>query len=171
MLSKVQEDSAILTFRRHHHKDIGMSTTRASPSRPRALCTALRHGRKMLCRQIAGLAAGPDDALAHGFAALVAAVEAAFRHEELIMETLGYVRLHEHREENAVILSALHRVLPDVEGGDHALGRQVLGALEDVLALHRLSADLALAAAPPQVDARARGHAARTSLHVARHRR
>jgi hemerythrin len=124
----------------------------------------------MLCRQIAALAAEPDDALAHGFAALVAAVEATFRHEELIMETLGYVHLHEHRAENAVVLSALHRVLPDVEQGDHALGRQVLAALDDVLALHRLSADLALAVAPPAADVRARGHAARATLHVARHR-
>jgi hemerythrin len=124
----------------------------------------------MLCRQIAALAAGPDDALAHGFAALVAAVEATFRHEELIMETLGYVQLHEHRAENAVVLSALHHVLSDVEQGDHALGRQVLAALDDVLALHRLSADLALAVAPPAADVRARGHAARGTLHVARHR-
>jgi hemerythrin len=124
----------------------------------------------MLCRQIAALAAGPDDALAHGFAPLVAAVEATFRHEELIMETLGYVQLHEHRAENAVILSALHHVLPDVEQGDLALGRQVLAALDDVLALHRLSADLALAVAPPAADVRARGHAARGTLHVARHR-
>ena len=147
-----------------------MTSTRASPSRPRALCTALRHGRKMLCRQIATLAAAPDEALAHGFAALVAAVEATFRHEELIMETLGYVQLHEHRAENAVVLSALHRVLPDIEDGDHALARQVLAALGDVLALHRLSADLALAVAPPAADVRARGHAARATLHVARHR-
>jgi hypothetical protein len=61
-------------------------------------------------------------------------------------------------------------VLPDVEQGDQALGRQVLAALEDVLALHRLSADLALAVAPPAADVRARGHAARATLHVARHR-
>ena len=148
-----------------------MSATRANPSRPRAICAALRHGRKMLCRRIGEIVSGPDDMVAHGFAALVAAVEAAFRHEEMIMETLGYTHLHEHREENAVVLSALHHVLPDVEQGDHALARQVLAALDDVLALHRLSADLALAVAPPPADARARGHAARTTLHVARHRR
>ncbi|MBW8897005.1 MAG: hemerythrin [Massilia sp.] len=148
-----------------------MSTTHARPSRPRALCTALRHGRKMLCRQIAALAAGPDDALAHGFVALVAAVEATFRHEELIMEMLGYVQLREHRAENAVVLSALHHVLPDIEQGDLPLARQVLVALDAVLALHRLSADLALAVAPPAAGVRARGHAARATLHVAMHRR
>jgi hemerythrin len=147
-----------------------MPTTRASPSRPRAICAALRHGRKMLCRRIAAIASGPDDVLRQGFAALVAAVEAAFRHEELIMETLGYARLHEHREENAVVLSALHHVLPDVERGDHLLGRAVLAALGDVLALHRLSGDLALTVAAQPNDARARGHAARATLHVAAHR-
>jgi hemerythrin len=142
----------------------------ASPSRPRAICAALRHGRKMLCRRIAEIASGPDDMLGAGFAALVAAVEAAFRHEELIMETLGYVHLHEHREENAVVLSALHRVLPDVEGGDHMLGREVLAALAGVLDLHRLSGDLALTVAAHATDAHARGRAARATLHVATRR-
>jgi hemerythrin len=146
-----------------------MSSTRITPSRPRAICAALRHGRKVLCRRIAELAGGPDDALGHGFAALVAAVEAAFRHEELIMETLGYVRLHEHRAENAVVLSALHHVLPDVERGDHALGRQVLAALADVLDLHRLSGDLALATVAHPSDVHTRGRAARATLHVATH--
>ncbi|MFL6632319.1 MAG: bacteriohemerythrin [Massilia sp.] len=147
-----------------------MPTTRASPSRPRAICAALRHGRKMLCRRIAEIMAGPDDMVGHGFAGLVAAVEAAFRHEELIMETLGYVRLHEHREENAVVLSALHHVLPDVERGDHMLGRQVLAALASVLDLHRLSGDLALTVAARPADARLRGRAARATLHVATRR-
>jgi hypothetical protein len=147
-----------------------MSTTRTTPHRPRVICAALRHRRKMLCRRIAEIAAGPDDMVAHGFAALVAAVEAAFRQEELIMETLGYVRLHEQREENAVVLSALHHVLPDVERGDHMLGRQLLTALDGVLALHRLSGNLALTVAAQPADARARGRAARATLHVAAHR-
>jgi hemerythrin len=147
-----------------------MPTTRATPSRPRAICAALRHGRKMLCRHIGEIMAGPDDMVGHAFAGLVAAVEAAFRREELIMETLGYVRLHEHREENAVVLSALHHVLPDVERGDHVLGRQVLAALVGVLDLHRLSGDLALTVAARPVDARLRGRAARATLHVAARR-
>jgi hemerythrin len=147
-----------------------MPTTRVSPSRPRAICAALRHGRKMLCRRIGEIVSGPDDMVGRGFATLVAAVEAAFRHEELIMETLGYVHLHEHREENAVVLSALHHVLPDVERGDHMLGRQVLAALVDVLDLHRLSGDLALTVAAHPNGARARGHAARATLHVATRR-
>jgi hemerythrin len=147
-----------------------MPTNRISPSRPRAICAALRHGRKMLCRRIGEIVSGPDDMVGRGFATLVAAVEAAFRHEELIMETLGYVHLHEHREENAVVLSALHHVLPDVERGDHMLGRQVLSALVDVLDLHRLSGDLALTVAARPAEPRARGHAARATLHVATRR-
>jgi len=147
-----------------------MPTSRASPSRPRAICAVLRHGRKTLCRRIGEIVSGPDDRVGDGFAALVPAVEAAFRHEELIMETLGYVHLHEHREENAVVLSALHHVLPDVERGDHMLGRQVLSALADVLDLHRLSGDLALAVAAQPAEVRARGRAARATLHVATRR-
>jgi hemerythrin len=147
-----------------------MATERASPSRPRAICAALRHGRKMLRRRIGEIVSGPDDMVGQAFGALVTAVEAAFRREELIMETLGYVHLHEHREENAVVLSALHHVLPDVEQGDHMLGRQVLAALVDVLELHRLSGDLALTVAAQPAEPRARGHAARATLHVASRR-
>jgi hypothetical protein len=144
--------------------------SQASPHRPRAICAALRHGRKMLCRRIAALAAVPDDVLCGSFAALVAAVEAAFRHEESIMETLGYAHLHEHREENAVVLAALHRALPEVERGDHALARQVLTALDEVLALHRLCGELALTVAAGPAGARMRGRAALATLHVATHR-
>ena len=144
-----------------------MRLPRPNSTQPRALCAALRHDRKQLRRRIAALAAGPDGPLGQGYAALVAAVEAAFRHEELIMETLGYARLHAQREENAVVLCALHRVLPDVERGDAALGREVLGALAGVLGLHRLSGDLALALAAGPGDARARGRAARATQHVA----
>ncbi len=147
-----------------------MPTERASPNRPRAICTALRHGRKMLCRSIAEIEASPDAVVGSRFAGLVAAVEAAFRREELIMETLGYAHLREHCAENAMVLSALHRVLPDVERGDAALGREVLAALTSVLELHRLSADLALTVAAQPAEARAHGHAARATLHVASRR-
>lgn len=147
-----------------------MPAPRLYPQHPHARCAALRHDRRQLCRRVAALASGPDDALARGFGPLVAAVEAGFRHEELLMDMLGYARVHTQRADNAVVLSALHRVLPDVERGDCALGRQVLAALAGVLDLHRLSADLALALAggAGRMGARARGRAARTTQHVAR---
>lgn len=77
------------------------------------------------------------------------------------METLGYVHLQAHRAENAVVLSALHRVMPDVELGNCALGREVSGALLDVLALHRLSSDLALTVSARPLAAHLHGKAAR----------
>jgi hemerythrin len=110
-----------------------------------ALCAALRRARKTLCTQVATTAAAQDDDFIDEFPALVTAVEASLRREELVMELLGFANLPERREENATILAALHRVTPAVEGGNVALGREVLDALGAVLDLHRLTADLALA--------------------------
>lgn len=138
-----------------------MSPSRPSLNHPRAICAALRHARKCLCQRVACTVAAPDAAFPVGFLATVAAVEAGFRHEELIMETLGYVHLQAHRAENAVVLGALHRVMPAVERGDCALGREVLGALLDVLALHRLSSDLAVTVAARPLAAHLHGKAAR----------
>lgn len=122
-----------------------MPVPRTKPSHAPTLCAAIRHARKVLCSRLRRLGAEPDERFAHDFAAAVAEVEAGFRHEEVLMGTLGHARLREQREENAIVLSALHRVLPEVEDGNVALGRQVVTALLDVLSMHRLSAHLALA--------------------------
>lgn len=135
-----------------------MKTPPAKAGRPRTLCAAIRHARKTLCFRLQGALREPDDMFVRGFATLVAEVEAGFRHEELIMGTLGYARLREQRAENAVVLSALHRVLPEVEDGNAPLGRQVITALIEVLALHRLSTGLALSrCSAPAAGARQRG--------------
>lgn len=144
-----------------------MKTPPANANRPRTLCAAIRHARKNLCSRLQGALREPDDAFVRSFAMLVAEVEAGFRHEELIMGTLGYARLREQRAENAVVLSALHRVLPEVEDGNAPLGREVVTALLEVLALHRLSTDLALAMAVHEPPQRVRGSAARVTLRVA----
>lgn len=147
----------------------------AHATQPRALCAAIRHARRSLCNRLERMAPMPDEAFCRDFAAVVAAVEAGFRHEELAMEMLGYAHLREQLEENAVILRALHRALPEVDAGNCALGRQLVAALREVLALHRLSTDLALSLTIPSPGAgspgRARGRAARTTLHVAPGRR
>jgi hemerythrin len=152
-----------------------MKTEHANSLPPRSVTTAIRHARRSLCSRLEHMAGLPDDAFRRDFAGIVAAVEAGFRHEELVMEMLGYERLREHRAENAVILRALHRALPQVDGGDCALGRQLVEALREVLALHRLNTDLALALSLPatatRMGARVRGRAARTTLHVAGGRR
>jgi hemerythrin len=114
---------------------------------PHAVCAAIRHARKSLCQRIEHVAWAEDERFVREFPALVGEVEAGFRREHLVMELLGFPHLRERLEENAVILSALHRVGPAVEHGDLGLGREVVTALRDLLDLHRLTADLALALA------------------------
>jgi hemerythrin len=141
------------------------------PADPHAVGAAIRHARKALCRRLDQLAAESDDGFAPGFPSLVAEVEVVFRHEESALEMFGYPQLHEHRAENAVILAALHRVLVQVETGDCGLGREVLAALRDLLGVHRLNTDLALASTPPPSRAHIHGKAARAAQHVAPHKR
>jgi hypothetical protein len=67
--------------------------------------------------------------------ALVAAVEAGFRHEEALLELLGDACLHPRLADHALVLCALHRTMVRVENGDVALGRQVANALDAILSL------------------------------------
>lgn len=144
-----------------------MTPGNVRPGGPRSLSASVRHSRKALCWRVEQAIVMPDAHFSGEFAHLLDAVEAAFRHEEVIMSTLGYARLREQQEENAVILSALHHVLPRVEDGDLGLGRQVLEALLEVLSLHRLSSGLALALSVRNPPLRVRGSASRATLHVA----
>jgi hemerythrin len=114
-----------------------------------SICAALRHARKSLCNRVELVAEAPDQQFEQEFPALVREIEAAFRREQLVMEMLGFPRLRERLEEDAVVLGALHRVTPQVEQGELALGREVAATLRDLLDLHRLTADLALAMAIP----------------------
>ncbi|MFS2082031.1 hypothetical protein ACCD04_12595 [Telluria sp. Tellsp131] len=102
---------------------------------PLAACAALRTSRARLCARVAALQAQPDDVFVQDFSAVVAAVEADFRREEALLERLGDAALHPRRADYAVVLCALHRTLPQIEGGDVGLGRQVADALEAVLSL------------------------------------
>lgn len=133
-----------------------------------AIGAAIRHARRHLCARLAESAdcvRTPDERFVREFPAIVTAVEAAFRHEEIVMESIDYARLHEHRAENATILAALHRALPRIEDGDITLGRQLVTALHDLLSLHRLTTDLALATAPRAARGRPGGRIPRTLLH------
>ena len=100
---------------------------------PAAACTALHQRRKSLRARTAALATAPDTEFVRQFPALVAAVEAGFRHEEALLELLGDACLHPRRADHAVILCALHRTMARVEAGDVSLGRQVTNALDAVL--------------------------------------
>ena len=102
---------------------------------PLAACAALRTSRARLCARVAALQAQPDEVFVQDFPAVVAAVEADFRREEALLERLGDAALHPRRADYAVLLCALHRTLPQIEGGDVGLGRQVADALGAVLSL------------------------------------
>ena len=102
---------------------------------PLAACAALRTSRARLCARLAALQAQPDEVFVQDFPAVVAAVEADFRREEALLERLGDAALHPRRADYAVLLCALHRTLPQIEGGDVGLGRQVADALGAVLSL------------------------------------
>jgi hypothetical protein len=137
---------------------------------PQALCTVLRHARHSLCQRVALAAGAPDRLFASDFPGVVAAVEAGFRREELAMEALRIPGLRERRRNNALILSALHHVSPAVERGNLGAGREVIGALRELLDLHRHSADLVLAVSALQKRVRqsppsqVRGLAARRGI-------
>jgi len=102
---------------------------------PPAACVALHRGRKKLRARVAALRPLPDAEFTEQFAGMVAAVEAGFRHEEALLELLGDACLRPRLADHAVMLCALHRVAPKVEGGDVDLGRQVVDALGHALEL------------------------------------
>lgn len=121
-----------------------MMRSDAANGRVQVIGSAMRHARKVLCSRIARLVGAPHPEFVAGWPLLVAEVEAAFRHEETLMEAAGYGGLQAHLADNALALCALHRVTPQVEAGDTDLGREALCALAAILSLHRFTADLAL---------------------------
>lgn len=133
-----------------------MKTCRSHAADPQALCTVLRHARHALCQRVAQAAATPDRQFSSDFPALVVAVEDGFRREEMTMEALGIPGLHERRQQNALILSALHHASSAVERGSPGVAREVVGALRDQLHLHRHAADLTLAVSALQQRAHIR---------------
>lgn len=139
-----------------------------SDADPLTACAAVRHNRERLCARIAALQTQPDAVFVEDFPAVVAAVEADFRREEALLERLGDACLHPRRADYAVVLCALHRTLPQIEGGDIVLGRQVADALGAVLSVPWDAGTDLDAAAPqtPQAGApRTRAMRAPESLH------
>ncbi len=121
---------------------------------------AMAHTRTLLLRQVREAGAAPDAGFSAAFAHLVATVEAAFRKEEILMETIGFPGVHEQRRDNALLLNALHHAAPRVEGGELGIGREVVEALPCLLSLHRFSGLRVLASARGAVLALRRVNAA-----------
>ena len=141
-----------------------MARSEFGDARVHVISSAMRHARKHLCSRMTALAAAPHDAFVAGWPLLVAEVEAAFRHEEALMEAAGHGGLQAHLADNALALCALHRVTPLVEAGDTSLGREALAALDAILSLHRFTADLALVGAARRTR-RTAGSVARFTRH------
>lgn len=114
---------------------------------------ALAHARKLLLAQVRSVGGEPDARFPAAFVQLAAAIEAAFRHEEALMDAIGFPGVVEQRRDNALLLSALHHAAPRVEAGDLGLGREVVAALPDLLSLHRFCGLRMLATARGAVQA------------------
>lgn len=96
---------------------------------------------------LARLAALPDPDFGPGFPDLVTGIERDFRHEEDLMDAIGYAQLRNHREEHARVLAALHQTELHVAAGDVGTGRKAVELLAQWLTVHEAGADSALGAA------------------------
>lgn len=118
-----------------------MLSTPLSPSlraqAPHTVVRALAHARSALLAKVQAAQREPDPDFPVAFTRLVAAIEAAFRHEETLMETIGFPGVREQRRDNALLLNALHHAAPRVEAGDIGIGREVVAVLPCLLSLHR----------------------------------
>lgn len=116
-------------------------------STSRALAAVLAEGRRAVAEHIEALSSASDECFADSYVHLVAALEQAFRAEELVMEAVNSRALRGHLEQHARALGALHQVMPQIEAGDIALGREALELLGRFLLMQRSTMDLALSAA------------------------
>lgn len=114
---------------------------------PHTVVRAMAHARNGLLARVGAAGRAPDCAFAAAFGHLVTAIEAVFRKEEILMESIGFAGVREQRRDNALLLNALHHAAPRVEAGDIGIGRAVVAALPGLLSLHRFCALRVLAAA------------------------
>lgn len=136
-----------------------MTSTPLSPPGVHTAVRALARARNALLARARAAACEPDERFPAAFAQLVAAIEAAFRHEETLMETIGFPDLREQRRDNALLLNALHHAMPRVEAGELGIGREAVAALPVLLSLHRFCGLRMLASARGAVLALRRGRA------------
>jgi hypothetical protein len=121
----------------------GIMTTSASQLHAQPASAVPGRIRRTLPSRLRQLADSADDDFAHAFPALVTAIDATFRREDVILARFGYRRLPERRAENAVTLWALRQVAPLVEQGCVEAGRQAVAALDGILLMQRLGNALA----------------------------
>jgi hemerythrin-like metal-binding protein len=111
-------------------------------------------GQRALLAAIAYTSETGDDKLPQAFAEMVDTLEAKFRFEESLMETIDLPSIHTHREQHMRVLAALRLAESSLEV-EPWLARHALALLEDWFELHVQTQDavlalaLELASAPP----------------------
>ncbi len=113
--------------------------------RPYSIVQAMTLARNSLLARARDTARESDEHFSVAFAGLVDAVECTFRNEETLMESARHPALRNQRQDNALLLNALHYAASQVEAGKISVGREVMTALPDLLSLHRFSTHQMLA--------------------------
>lgn len=100
-----------------------------------------------LLAMLDGLAQLDDQRFPSAYCDLVALIERDFRHEEALMESIGYPAQPVHREQHARVLGGLHCAEGALLKGDCGPARRSVELLPKWLELHIVTQDAALALA------------------------
>lgn len=100
-----------------------------------------------LVETLADVSIASDEQFAQCFNLLVADMERDFYEEERQMEEIEFPDLHEHREQHARVLSAMHHAESNVTGGNIAAARDVIALLPEWFTFHVSTMDAPLAIA------------------------
>jgi hypothetical protein len=122
-----------------------MTSAQLPIDRGAGVAHAMTLARKDMLVQVRDTARAPDACFAAAFGRLVDAIEAIFRTEENLLEMARSDRVRAQRQDNALLLAALHHAAARVDRGNLGIGREVVAVLPDLLSPHRLAALRALA--------------------------
>lgn len=117
-----------------------MTTAQLPIHRGSSVVRAMTLARNDMLVQVRDTARESDPGFPKAFGRLVDTIDATLRREEALMEMARYERAHAQRQDNALLLAALHHAVSRVEGGNLRVGREVVAALPDLLSLHRFAA-------------------------------
>jgi hypothetical protein len=133
-----------------------MNTPQLPIDRGAGVVQAMTLARNDMLAQVRDTAREPDACFAAAFGRLVDAIEAIFRTEENLLEMARSERVRAQRQDNALLLGALHHAASQVDGGNLGIGREVVAVLPDLLSPHRLAALRALASRTSRLGERVR---------------
>jgi hemerythrin-like metal-binding protein len=108
----------------------------------------------ILFGDLSELAALPEYEFRAHFDTMVVDLERDFYAEDEWMERIDYPETQFHREQHAIVLSALHHTHSKVKTGDIEFGRLIVASLSTWLAQHIAMTDLPLARAIRRVGLR-----------------